>query len=138
MAVTLAGLPTSASDLLAASQPSAPFVQDTTRARQDTARARDPERRPDPEQAPQDSVAADTLPEPGEPFPDPDSVMRELLERPGYRPVLYRGDTLQFFTDEGRIHVNQRAHIERVQSFDPKSKKEVIGAGLPASPGAAT
>ena len=70
---------------------------------------------PEPDEVAQDSVAADSLAEAGEPFPDPDSVMLELLERPGYRPVIYRGDTLQFFTGEGRIHVNQRAHIERVQ-----------------------
>jgi hypothetical protein len=40
--------------------------------------------------------------------------MRQLMERPGYRPVLYRGDTLRFDTDEQRIYINRRAHIERV------------------------
>jgi hypothetical protein len=41
--------------------------------------------------------------------------MQALLERPGYRPVLYRGDTLRFYTGEQTIHVVGRAHIERVK-----------------------
>lgn len=127
--VALAGLPTSVPDLPAAPLPTAPSVQDTTRARQDTTRARDPERVPDPEEASQDTVAADSLPEPGEPFPDADSLMRELMERPGYRPVIYRGDTLQFFTGEQRIHVNQRAHIERVQENENLYADSVIFDG---------
>jgi hypothetical protein len=84
---------------------------------------------PDPEEAAQDSVAADSLPDPGEPFPDPDSLMRALMERPGYRPVIYRGDTLQFYTGEQRIHLNQRAHIERVQENENLYADSVIFDG---------
>jgi len=78
---------------------------------------------------PQDSAAADSLAEPGAPFPDPDSVMQALLERPGYRPVLYRGDTLQFYTDEQRFHVVQRAHIERVKENENLFADSVIFDG---------
>ncbi len=127
-AVALAGLPPSVPDLPAATLPPTAFAQDTSRAAQDTARARTPERLPDPAEA-QDSVAADSLAELGEPFPDPDSVMRALMERPGYRPVIYRGDTLQFYTSEQRIHLNQRAHIERVQENENLYADSVIFDG---------
>jgi hypothetical protein len=39
--------------------------------------------------------------------------MQALMERPGYRPVVYRGDTLQFSTQDRSIHIRQRANIER-------------------------
>lgn len=49
----------------------------------------------------------------GLPFPAPDSVMQALMRRAGYRPVLYRGDTLQFNAVDRSIHINERALIER-------------------------
>lgn len=57
-----------------------------------------------------DSLAADSL---ANPFPTPDSIMQLLMELPGYRPVVYRGDTLQFSTGDRAIHIRQRANIER-------------------------
>lgn len=35
------------------------------------------------------------------------------MRRPGYRPVVYRGDTLQFSTRDRSIHIRERAEIER-------------------------
>ncbi|UCC82303.1 MAG: LPS-assembly protein LptD [Gemmatimonadota bacterium] len=128
-AVALAGLPPSVPELPAAPLPPAAVPQDTTRAAQDTTRARRPDRVPDLEGAAQDSVAADSLRDLGEPFPDPDSLMRALMERPGYRPVIYRGDTLQFYTGDQRIHLNQRAHIERVQENENLYADSVIFDG---------
>jgi hypothetical protein len=58
-------------------------------------------------------LAADSLAAPSDPFPNPDSIMQALMERPGYRPVVYRGDTLQFSTQDRSIHIRQRANIER-------------------------
>jgi hypothetical protein len=127
-AVALAGLPPSVPDLLAAPLLPAAFAQDTTRAAQDTTRAR-VEGALGQEEALQDSLAADSLAETGEPFPEPDSVMRALMERTGYRPVIYRGDTLQFYTAEQRIHLNQRAHIERVQENENLYADSVIFDG---------
>lgn len=46
-------------------------------------------------------------------FPVPDSVMRDLLERPGFQPVVYHGDTLRFTADDRSIHINERARIQR-------------------------
>jgi hypothetical protein len=111
-ALALAWLPTSVSDLAAAEPADLIFVQDTIPARQDTTRARPPRPERDPEQLP-DSLAADTLSELAEPFPAPDSLMQELMLRPGYRPVVYRGDTLQFSTQDRTIHIQERANIER-------------------------
>ncbi len=99
LAVALGGLLTSVHDLAAAAPAPTPFTQDTTRVRQDS------------KQAP-DSLAADSV-DIGEPFPSPDSMMQALLARPGYRPVVYRGDTLQFSTGDRSIHIRQRAHLER-------------------------
>ena len=59
-----------------------------------------------------DSVLADSL-APADPFPEPDSIMRALMQRSGYRPVLYRGDTLRLSTGDHSIHIQQRASIER-------------------------
>ncbi|UCC72399.1 MAG: hypothetical protein JSV86_18860 [Gemmatimonadota bacterium] len=110
-AVALASSATSAHDLLAAAPAVTPVVQDTTRVRQDTTRIRPAT--PDSRQAPSDSAAADSLEDRGEPFPAPDSVMQSLMERPGYRPVVYQGDTLQLSTGDRSIHIRERAHIER-------------------------
>ena len=60
-----------------------------------------------------DSLEADSLAVPSDPFPDPDPMMQALVERPGYRPVIYRGDTLQFSTQDRSIHIRQRANIDR-------------------------
>ena len=60
-----------------------------------------------------DSLDADTLRATGEPFPVPDSIMRALMQQPGYRPVVYRGDTLQFSSGDRSIHIRERASIER-------------------------
>lgn len=68
--------------------------------------------RPDSAAVP-DSLAADSLAEASDPFPAPDSIMQLLMERAGYRPVVYRGDTLQFSTSDRTIHIRQRANIER-------------------------
>ncbi len=63
-------------------------------------------------------AAGDTLAEGsdallGEPFPSPDSIMLQLMRRPGFRPVVYRGDTLRFMTRDQSIHIRERARIER-------------------------
>jgi len=47
-----------------------------------------------------------------EEFPAPDSIMTSLLERVGYRPVLYRGDTLQFSSRDQTIRIRRRANLE--------------------------
>ncbi len=60
----------------------------------------------------QDSLPPDSLAQ-VDPFPQPDSIMRALMERVGYRPVVYRGDTLRFRTRERSIHIRERANIER-------------------------
>jgi hypothetical protein len=60
-----------------------------------------------------DTLAGDSLAQPTRPFPEPDSIMQELMRRPGYRPVVYRGDTLQFSTQERSIQILQRANIDR-------------------------
>ncbi|MGD8868458.1 MAG: putative LPS assembly protein LptD [Gemmatimonadales bacterium] len=88
----------------------APFLQDTTRARD-----RRPEKKLDERERPDSAaaLAADSLAEQSNPFPSPDSIMQRLMERPGYRPVVYRGDTLQFSSSDRAIHIRQRANIER-------------------------
>ena len=55
----------------------------------------------------------DTLQEAGLPFPEPDSIMRALMRRQGYRPVFYQGDTLRLVPSENSIHINERAFLER-------------------------
>jgi hypothetical protein len=71
----------------------------------------------------------------GEPFPDPDSIMKALMERTGYRPVVYRGDTLQFSTKNKSLHIRQRAKIDRAgerleaDSVVYDSTKFIIGYG---------
>jgi len=62
---------------------------------------------------PSDSVPRDSVVESGPPFPAPDSIMQALMQRPGYRPVVYRGDTLQLSTRDRSIHTRGRAEIER-------------------------
>ncbi len=62
---------------------------------------------------PADSVPSDSLVESGPPFPAPDSIMQALMQRAGYRPVVYRGDTLQLSTRDRSIHTRGRAEIER-------------------------
>lgn len=59
-----------------------------------------------------DSLAPDSLAA-GPRFPDPDSIMQMLMQREGYRPVMYRGDTLLFSTGDRSLHIRQRANIER-------------------------
>ncbi len=62
-----------------------------------------------------DTALADSLAAAlGEPFPEPDSVMLALMERAGFRPVIYRGDTIQFSARDRSIHLRQRANIDRV------------------------
>ncbi len=39
--------------------------------------------------------------------------MRALMERSGYRPVIYRGDTLRFSSQNRSLHIRERANIER-------------------------
>lgn len=91
--------------------------QDTTRAspREVRQRERDLRRleRDTTRAALFDSLAADSLTETSVPFPDPDSVMRLLMERSGYRPVIYRGDTLRFSSKDRSIRIRERANIER-------------------------
>ncbi len=91
----------------------APVLQDTTRVRERPRRRFEEEERPDSVAARPDSLAADSLAAQADPFPAPDSIMQLLMERPGYRPVVYRGDTLQFSTSDRAIHIRQRANIER-------------------------
>jgi hypothetical protein len=114
----------------------ASFVQDTTQ--QDTTRVRkvEPreERGPARRGAEADTLQADSLGVPQDPFPNPDSIMQELLERPGFRPVVYRGDTLRFSTQDRSIHIRQRANIDRagdnLQSDSVVYKDEyIIGFG---------
>ncbi|KPK66117.1 MAG: hypothetical protein AMS21_03045, partial [Gemmatimonas sp. SG8_38_2] len=96
----------------------ATLVQDTTR--QDTTRA-GRLRRVDKEEVRRavrdtllaDSLQADSLGIPLDPFPTPDSIMQALMQQPGYQPVVYRGDTLQFSTQDRSIHIRQRANIDR-------------------------
>ncbi len=112
-AIVLACFPSSFTHLNAApAAADAPAVQDTTRVRrgreEPEARAAEPG-----ERAPSDSAAADSAAGGLGPFPGPDSVMQALLERAGYRPVIYRGDTLQFSTRDRTIHIRERAHIQR-------------------------
>ncbi|HSG82875.1 MAG TPA: putative LPS assembly protein LptD [Gemmatimonadota bacterium] len=64
-------------------------------------------------QVPEDSAGRAAVLDEGEPFPASDSIIEALLLRSGYRPVLYRGDTLQFSTRDRSIHIRERAHIER-------------------------
>lgn len=114
------------------------FVQDTIQ--QDTTRAKrggvEPKegRRPPRRGAEADTLQADSLGVPMEPFPSPDSIMQELLQRPGFRPVVYRGDTLRFSTQDRSIHIRQRANIDRagdkLQSDSVVYKgKYIIGFG---------
>lgn len=60
-----------------------------------------------------DTTAAKGGEAPGAPFPAPDSVMKALMARPGYRPVVYQGDTLHFSAQDRSIRINQRAQIDR-------------------------
>ncbi len=91
-----------------------PVLQDTTRARERRPERKLEEReRPDSTGVLPDSLATDSLAAQSDPFPVPDSIMQLLMERPGYRPVVYRGDTLQFSTADRTIHIRQRANIER-------------------------
>jgi len=128
-AAALVGLPASVPEGLATPADIAPLglhaiTQDTTR--QDTTQAgrreetgeevRDVRRALEERRRggiPSDSVPADSVVESGPPFPAPDSVMQALMQRPGYRPVVYRGDTLQFSTRDRSIHLRERAEIER-------------------------
>ncbi len=93
-----------------------PLVQDTTQV--DTLRGgkvverRAPRRSPEPG-AESDTLVADSLGAALEPFPNPDSIMQDLLQRPGFRPVVYRGDTLRFSTQDRSIHIRQRANVDR-------------------------
>jgi len=112
------------------------FVQDTIQ--QDTARAErggvKEGRRPPQRGAEGDTLQADSLGVPVEPFPSPDSIMQELLQRPGFQPVVYRGDTLRFSTQDRSIHIRQRANIDRagdkLQSDSVVYKDEyIIGFG---------
>ncbi|NIR42530.1 MAG: LPS-assembly protein LptD [Gemmatimonadetes bacterium] len=81
--------------------------QDTTR-RQPLKDLAPPRDEPDAE-TPGDSAAVER----GEPFPPSDSIMEALMQRAGYRPVVYQGDTLVFTTSDRAIHIRERAHIER-------------------------
>ena len=121
--VALACLPTSFSELKAAPGEReiarlTTLVQDTTG--QDTTRAgrlrrvdKEQERRARRDTLRADSLQADSLGISLDPFPTPDSIMRALMEQPGYQPVVYRGDTLQFSTQDRSIHIRQRANIDR-------------------------
>jgi hypothetical protein len=102
---------------------SAPAPQDTTKAkptkptRPELRRRRpavpDSLRRAFPDSLFADSLFADSLMDRGEPFPDPDSIMLLLMQLPGYRTVVYQGDTIQFSTQDRAIHIRERANIER-------------------------
>ncbi|NIT80117.1 MAG: hypothetical protein GWO44_25265, partial [Thermoplasmata archaeon] len=35
------------------------------------------------------------------------------MDRAGYRPVVYQGDTLRFSTRDRTIHIRERARLER-------------------------
>lgn len=60
-----------------------------------------------------DTLAGDSLAEVGAPFPEPDSIMQALMQLPGYQPVIYRGDTLNFSTQDRAIQILQRANVDR-------------------------
>ncbi len=60
-----------------------------------------------------DTLRADSLEAVGPPFPEPDSVMQALMRLPGYRPVLYQGDTLNFSSRDRAIQILQRATVNR-------------------------
>ncbi len=88
--------------------------QDTTERRRDR-----PRRDPDAEgglgdkQTPGDSTGEGPAEPVGAPFPTTDSIMQALMERAGYRAVVYRGDTLQFSTRDQTLYIRERAQIER-------------------------
>lgn len=81
-----------------------PLIQDTTA--QDSLAA--------------DSLAQDTLPAPPAAGPMPrgtlpgverDSLMRLLLELPGYTPTEYKGDSASFAADSGRLELRRNAAV---------------------------
>jgi len=107
--------------------------QDTTRAERQGLQPKE-DRRPPRREVEADSLGADSTGVVMDPFPSPDSVMQELLQRPGFRPVVYRGDTLRFSTQDRSIHIRQRANIDRagdrLQSDSVVYKDEyIIGFG---------
>lgn len=46
-------------------------------------------------------------------FADPDSVMKALLQRPGYTPTRFRGDTAVIWADERRLRLEGHAATDR-------------------------
>ncbi len=50
---------------------------------------------------------------PTQTFPEPDSTLRELLERPGYTPTRFAGDSVTLFTENRRVELNGNALTER-------------------------
>lgn len=92
------------------------IVQDTVRRLPPELRRRSPPgRRSRParlDSLPADSQLSDSLSAVLENFPEPDSIMRALMGRVGYRTVIYRGDTLQFSNREANIQILNRAHVE--------------------------
>jgi len=88
--------------------PARPFIKDTSLTRRVPGQDSTP--------APIDTTAARRMgipTQPARPLPAPDSVIQELLKRPGFNATRYAADSLTFHADTRQIDMTGRAMVER-------------------------